>query len=92
MYFTFAASQDESLIPVGCKANSDCPLSQACINGACANPCVCGPNAECTVIRHHPVCFCKINHSGNPYLGCVKGKSSSLYLILYKCNKRKNGI
>ncbi|XP_028157244.1 uncharacterized protein LOC114350564 isoform X7 [Ostrinia furnacalis] len=62
---------------VGCKANSECPLSQACVNGACANPCACGTNAECSVIRHHPVCYCASGFSGNPYIGCRKVGCSS---------------
>ncbi|XP_037295454.1 uncharacterized protein LOC119189544 isoform X2 [Manduca sexta] len=68
---------EKSTIPVGCKANSECPLSQACVNGACADPCACGSNAECSVVRHHPVCFCTSGYSGNPYIGCTKVGCSS---------------
>lgn len=80
MYSLFSAS-DQSVIPVGCRANSDCALSQACVNSACADPCACGSHAECNVIRHHPVCFCESGYSGNPYVGCVKGKTALINMI-----------
>lgn len=76
-FISFLASEETT---VGCKSNSECPLSQACINGACANPCACGNNAECSVIRHHPVCYCERGFSGNPYIGCTKGMQFNSYV------------
>lgn len=75
-YLLFLLASD---ILVGCRANSECPLSQACVNGACADPCSCGSNAKCTVVRHHPVCYCERGYSGSPYVGCTQG----IYYIVY---------
>lgn len=55
-----------------CTSNSECTQSEACINAICANPCNCGPNAECRVQNHYPVCICKPGYSGNAQLGCFK--------------------
>lgn len=57
---------------IGCKSNSDCTLSESCVNEICVNPCNCGVDAECHVANHHPVCHCKIGYSGNPQFGCFK--------------------
>lgn len=57
---------------IGCKSNSDCTLSESCVNELCVNPCNCGVDAECHVANHHPVCHCKPGYSGNPQFGCVK--------------------
>lgn len=57
---------------VGCKSNSECTLSESCVNELCVNPCNCGPDAECHVNNHHPVCFCKPGYSGNAQFGCHK--------------------
>ncbi|RZF34371.1 hypothetical protein LSTR_LSTR008910 [Laodelphax striatellus] len=57
---------------VGCAANSDCSMEEACINRLCITPCNCGPNADCKVSNHYPTCFCRPGYSGNPQFGCVK--------------------
>lgn len=57
-------------IPPGCQANSDCPVEEACINRLCRKPCDCGPNADCEVVNHHPVCTCQVGFQGNPDIGC----------------------
>lgn len=57
---------------VGCKSNSECTLSDSCVNHICASPCNCGTDAECFVRNHHPVCVCKPGYSGNPQIGCYK--------------------
>lgn len=57
---------------IGCKSNSDCSLSESCVNERCINPCNCGPNAECIVRNHHPVCYCQPGYSGNAQFGCVQ--------------------
>lgn len=59
------------VILVGCKSSTDCPSNEACINTQCASPCNCGPNAECTVKNHHPICYCKPGFSGNAQFGCA---------------------
>ncbi|PNF22176.1 hypothetical protein B7P43_G05064 [Cryptotermes secundus] len=57
---------------VGCTSNSECFLQESCVNGLCVNPCNCGPNAECRVSNHYPVCYCQQGYSGNPQTGCFK--------------------
>lgn len=57
---------------VGCRSNSECTLSESCINKLCVSPCNCGEHAECRVTDHYPICFCKPGYSGNPQIGCVK--------------------
>ncbi|BES97160.1 PTI [Nesidiocoris tenuis] len=57
---------------VGCESNSECPSQEACVNRMCVSPCNCGPNAECRVQDHYPICFCKPGYSGNPQIGCEK--------------------
>lgn len=57
---------------VGCTSNSQCELSESCVNQRCVNPCSCGDNAECYVSNHHPVCTCKPGYSGNAQFGCFK--------------------
>lgn len=57
---------------VGCKSDSECTLSESCVNQLCVNPCNCGTNAECRVANHHPICYCQSGYSGNAQFGCVK--------------------
>ena len=57
----------------GCKSDSECPLTQACIDRECQDPCPfeqCGVNAECSVRNHRPKCTCLPDHIGNPYDRC----------------------
>jgi hypothetical protein len=57
----------------GCKSDSECPLTQACIDRECQNPCPfeqCGVNAECSVRNHRSKCTCLPGHIGNPYERC----------------------
>ena len=58
----------------GCKSDSECPLTQACINRECQDPCPfeqCGQNAECSVRNHKAKCTCLPQHKGNPYVICT---------------------
>ncbi|KAJ8890112.1 hypothetical protein PR048_009619 [Dryococelus australis] len=55
-----------------CIRDSDCPADKACVKGICRNPCNCGPNAECTVKDHKPVCICKQGYDGNPEIECTR--------------------
>eukprot|EP00095_Tigriopus_kingsejongensis_P012598 maker-scaffold642_size120736-snap-gene-0.27 protein:Tk12598 transcript:maker-scaffold642_size120736-snap-gene-0.27-mRNA-1 annotation:"GH13743" len=57
----------------GCQSNSECPLSEACINRKCQDPCPfeeCGRNADCSTNRHVPMCSCLTGYEGNPYEEC----------------------
>ena len=59
----------------GCKSDSECPLTQACIDRECQDPCPlerCGSNAECNTRNHRPKCICLPGHIGNPYDKCRK--------------------
>lgn len=61
------------LILVGCRADSECLSTEACINGQCKDPCifeVCGTNAECRVNIHQARCFCPERYEGDPYRAC----------------------
>lgn len=57
---------------VGCKSDSECTLSESCVNALCTSPCNCGVDADCHVQNHHPICVCKPGYSGNPQFGCFK--------------------
>ena len=55
-------------IEIGCTSNKDCPAQKSCINTVCTDPCSlanpCGPQQECKVIEHQPVCsrVCECQH------------------------------
>lgn len=55
-----------------CTVNSECPLTQACINRKCADPCpsTCGQNADCRVYNHNPICSCKVSYTGDAFTRC----------------------
>ena len=73
IYFWFSNSSPLWIILAGCKSDSECPQTQACISRECQNPCLfeqCGVNAECSVRNHRPKCTCLPGHKGNPYDRC----------------------
>lgn len=55
-----------------CTHSNECPLSLACVNYHCKNPCenACGNNAECKVINHQATCYCKSLYTGDPFSEC----------------------
>ena len=55
-----------------CVINAECPSNRACINEKCVDPCPgsCGPNADCSVINHQPVCRCRSGYTGDPFREC----------------------
>jgi hypothetical protein len=57
-----------------CTVNSDCPLTQACQNQKCVDPCtrgqICAYNAICKTRNHAPVCSCPENMVGDPFVAC----------------------
>jgi hypothetical protein len=55
----------------GCRSDSECPSSEACINGQCGSPCRCGAYAICEVLNHKPTCQCPPGYRGNPATGCL---------------------
>ena len=53
----------------GCKSDSECPLTQACINRDCVDPCPlerCGINAICNAKNHRAVCSCPPGYRPDP--------------------------
>ncbi|KAK9513085.1 hypothetical protein O3M35_001355 [Rhynocoris fuscipes] len=57
--------------PPGCVSDDECSSNETCINRMCRNPCDCGPNAQCTVTDHRPICSCSPGFDGNPSIGCL---------------------
>lgn len=57
----------------GCASDSECPSTEACVNGVCRDPCDCGRNAQCYVQNHRATCACKEGHEGNPNIACYPG-------------------
>lgn len=55
-----------------CVVNTECPSNKACIGNKCKDPCpgVCGWNADCSVVRHVPICACRVDFSGDPFVAC----------------------
>lgn len=59
-----------------CVINSDCGMTKACINNKCVDPCAgaCGLNSQCECINHIPICFCPVEHTGDPFVSCYPFK------------------
>lgn len=55
-----------------CVSNGECDNHLACVNQKCSDPCVgsCGPNAECRVVSHSPMCICQQGYTGDPFSYC----------------------
>lgn len=60
----------ECSVQQGCRSDSECDLSQACIKGKCASPCSCGAYALCDVVNHRGICKCPPGYNGNPAIAC----------------------
>lgn len=70
-----------------CLTNSECPLTKACMNTKCVNPCVgaCSSvNAECYVVSHKAMCSCKQGFTGDPFDRCspIPSKRNKTKLII----------
>lgn len=63
---------------VACTADTQCPSDKSCMNGRCIDPCNCGPNSECRVWDHKPVCSCLAGYDGNPEIDCTIGNLKNL--------------
>lgn len=55
-----------------CISNAECSSRLACINQNCKDPCPgsCGPNTECRVVSHTPMCACSEGYTGDPFIEC----------------------
>lgn len=45
----------------------------ACVNKKCRDPCAgaCGTDALCEVVNHNPVCYCRQDMTGDPFIRCI---------------------
>lgn len=57
---------------VACEIDDDCTANHACITSLCKNPCECGPNADCQIKTHKPVCACRPGFLGDARTGCYE--------------------
>lgn len=68
---------------VGCTANEDCPISEACIDRACQRPCdvhnPCSQHAVCINTNHGCDCSCEEGYQGNGFVGCAPGEFQIIY-------------
>lgn len=55
-----------------CVVSAECPLTQACLNNKCRDPCpgICGLGARCNVVNHNPICSCPSGQTGDPFRQC----------------------
>lgn len=53
-----------------CIVNEDCPQDRSCVGQKCVDPCNCGVNADCRVIRHNAQCECRYGFTGTPQTYC----------------------
>lgn len=64
-----------------CLRDSGCPMSLACRNFQCVNPCdhaSCAINSPCVVEEHKPICkFCPQGFVADARYGCQKGKKKT---------------
>lgn len=73
IFMLWQSLHDIYFIAAGCKSDNECPLTQACIQRECQDPCIyerCGTNAQCVVQSHRATCICPPNYRGNPYDSC----------------------
>lgn len=66
-----------------CMTSSECPMTQACINLKCKDPCpgVCGQNAVCSVNNHSPTCTCFEGYRGDPFEHCYLIPKSMSFIV-----------
>lgn len=54
----------------GCRSDSECGYSEACVNGKCSSPCQCGSFGLCEVHNHKATCRCPNGYTGDARIGC----------------------
>lgn len=61
----------------GCTSHKDCPLTEACNEGTCQEPCLvwnpCAKNAICVNTNHGADCSCEDGYQGNGFSYCAPG-------------------
>lgn len=61
---------------IGCRSDSECQPTEACVNRECTDPCKithCGVNAICKADYNHKArCHCLENYKGNPLINCER--------------------
>lgn len=72
-----------------CVTSSECLQDKACIKNKCQDPCPdpCGVNANCKVINHSPICFCKTAYTGDPFTLCTFIQSKYFAYVRKDSNK-----
>lgn len=71
-----------------CVTSAECPLSEACSNQKCINPCpgTCGIAALCQVVIHNPICSCPAGHTGDPFIRCSIIRKINFYVWVQTFN------
>lgn len=59
-------------LAVQCEIDNECNTNHACIMSVCKNPCDCGPNTDCQIKDHKPVCACRPGFVGDVRFGCYE--------------------
>lgn len=81
-----------SCILVGCRSDSECPTTKACINNRCESPCEgnnqCDPTAECVVYNHEINCVCPPGFVGDAQNKACK-KEDKKCRADYECPSQK---
>ena len=76
--------------PYECLTNPDCPMTQACRNEKCVDPCDCAANADCSARNHRGYCTCIPGYIGDPYIdGCRLRKHINLKVRFKKKHSSK---
>lgn len=72
----FTGNAHYACYEIGCRSDSECAPSEACVNRECTDPCKytqCGRNAVCkTDYNHKARCHCYDGYRGNPLLACER--------------------
>lgn len=63
----YSGNAYEACIAIGCRDNSACPTTQACVNNFCVDQCEennpCGSTETCTIQNHQVKCSCPEGHT-----------------------------